>query len=425
MKKRKKHSSELPSGRKSYYGFVRDYPGNEPIDSGYKSDVEKKHRRNSAIRWTFAAIGFVFVFVIGYFAAELMLDISHLPVVVEETQAPSEPAVEETQPTEPVPVSTGCRAIYLPPSALADTEALNAQLESAVASGINAVVLDIKDADGMIHYAAAVPDVLTASAATADENLLPAIDAVKQHGMEVIGLFNCFNDPLAAGALSDAAVHYMGTQQLWLDNSPERGGQAWLNPYSDRARNYNIDIIREAFTTLQLDRVMLTGVQFPDGFSLDKATFDGEESSSDGRNATLKSFVNAVLDAVGGADRMILCVTGDSALNGDADRYDGSLLDSSASFCAPDLRQAQLPTTMTVGDQEMTPSADMNALVSAACRQIVSRATLGGRSVGVMPVLDAQDAQSAASYIQAAQEADVDGYILWNDQGSYTFQVSE
>lgn len=422
MKKKKRHSSGLPSGRKSYYGFVRDYPGNEPIDSGYKSDVEKKQRRTTAVRWIFAAVGFVFVFVIGYFAATLMLDVSNLPVV-EESEAPSEPAVveEETQPAETAPASVGRNAIYLPASVLADTESLGARLDSAAAAGINAVVLDIKNADGTINYATAVPDALTVSAANEDTNLLPAIDVIKQHRMEVIGLFNCFNDPLAAAALRDAAVHYMGTDQLWLDNSRERGGQPWLNPYSERARNYNIDIIREAFNTLQLNRVMLMGVQFPDAYSLDKATFDGEESSSVGRNAILKSFVDSVLDAVGGADRIILCVTGDSALNGDADLYDGSLLDSSAKVCAPDLRQAELPATMTVGNQKITPATDMNALVAAACSQIVSRATLGDRSVGVMPVLDAPDGQSAAAFIQAAQDAGVNGYILWNSSGNYTF----
>ena len=273
----------------------------------------------------------------------------------------------------------------------------------------------------MVHYATAVPQALTAKAGTEDGGLLAAVDAVRQHGMEVIGLFNCFNDPLAASALSEGAVHYMGTDQLWLDGSPQKGGKAWLNPYSDTARNYNLDIIREAFTTLHLDKVMLAGVQFPDGYSLNKATFDGEESSSVGRNMTLKSFVDSVLDAVGGADKIILYVTGDSALNGDADRYDGSLLDSSAKVCAPDLRQAELPAKMTVGDQEMVPQADMNGLIEAASRQIVSRATLGGRSVGIMPVLDAADGQSAKSYIESAEKAGVSGYILWNENGEYVF----
>lgn len=425
MKRKKKHSSGLPSGRKSYYGFVRDYPGNEPIDSGYKSDVEKKHRRTSIVRWVFAAVGFVFVFVVGYFAATLMLDVSNLPLVAETQPAETETAAGGAEPaTEPETTDTGSNgrnAIYLPVSALADTDALNARLDSAAAAGINAVVLDIKNEDGTVNYATAVPEALTAEAAAAGVNLLPAIDAVRQHGMAVIGRFNCFNDPLAASAFSDAAVHYMGTDQLWLDTSPEKGGKAWLNPYSDAARSYNVDIIREAFSTLNLDKVLLTGVQFPDGFSLEKASFDGEDSSSVGRNETLKSFVDLVLDAVGGADKIILCVTGDSALNGDAARYDGSLLDSSARVCAPDLRQGELPDPMTVGDQELSPAADMNALISAACRQIVSRATLGGRSVGIMPVLDVQDGQPASAYIQAAEAAGVSGYILWNDAGNYTF----
>lgn len=426
MKKhRKKHSAGLPAGRKSYYGFVRDYPGNEPIDSGYKSDVEKKQRRTTAVRWCFAALGFVFVFIVGYFAATLMLDVSNLPLVEEtappETDVAAGTEVPATEPESTDNGSNGRNAIYLPASVLADVNVLNAKLDAAAAAGINAVVLDIKNADGTINYDTAVPEALTAQAGTDDGKLLPAIDAVRQHGMAVIGLFNCFNDPLAASALSEGAVHYMGTDQLWLDTRPDKGGKAWLNPYSDVARTYNVNVIREAFNTLKLDKVLLTGVQFPDGFSMEKATFDGEESSSIGRNETLRSFVDLVLDAVGGADKIILSVTGDSALNGDAARYDGSLLDSSARVCAPDLRQAQLPDPMTVGDQELSPAAGMNALISAACKQIVSRATLGGRSVGVMPILDAPDGESASAYIQAAEADGVSGYILWNDSGNYTF----
>ncbi len=426
MKKKSKKSEGLPSGRRSYYGFVRDYPGNEPVDSGYKSDVEKKQRRSSAVKWAFAVVGFVFVFVIGYFSATLMLDISHLPVAVEsqpgETGAPAGQEQESgtAQPTGDNG-SNGRNAIYLPASRLGDTDALNTLLDSAAAAGINAVVLDIKNEDGTINYACAVPEALAAEAPTADENLLPAIDAVRQHGMEVIGLFNCFNDPLAAAALDGGAVYYEDTDQLWLDGSPAKGGKAWLNPYSEAARNYNIQIIQEAFSALNLDKVLLTGVQFPAGYSMNKARFDGEDTSSVGRNGTLKSFVDSVLDAVGGADKIILYVTGDSALNGDADRYDGSLLDSSAKVCAPDLRQTQLPDPMTVGDTEMSPQADMNALVEAASRQIVSRATLGGRSMGIMPVLDAQDGETAKAYIQAAETAGVSGYILWSDTGDYTF----
>lgn len=426
MKRKSKHSSGLPSGRKSYYGFVRDYPGNEPVDSGYKSAVEKKQRRTSAVKWTFAVFGFVLIFVVGYFSARLMLDVSNLPI--EEQTQPGETATADGQPggsAESQPSedngSNGRNAIYIPTAGTKNVGTLNTLLDRAQAAGINAVVLEVKSASGTVAYATAVPQALTAGAGTSDGSLLQAIDAVKQHGMEVIGLFNCFNDPLAAAALSEGAVHYMGTEQLWLDGSPQKGGKAWLNPYSDVARQYNIHIIQEAFSTLGLDKVLLAGVQFPDGYSLNKATFDGEASSSVGRNETLRSFVDSVLDTVGGAEKIILYVTGDSALNGDADRYDGSLLDSSAKVCAPDLRQSQLPAKMTVGSQEMVPGTDMDALIEAAGRQIVSRATLGGRSVGVMPILDAADTQTAKAHIQAAESAGVSGYILWNDSGAYTF----
>lgn len=422
MAKKKKNDQPLPQGRKSYYGFSQDYPGRQGVQTEYKSTVEKRQTRKKILRGIAAACGLFCIFVVGYFITHLALDISNKPIVVE-TQPGQTDAQQggDAQP-QPQPSGTGTQArqaFYIPAAMLGDTQVLASLLDRAKGAGMNAIVIDVKNSDGTLSYESGIADVNTAQASRPVATLAAAIATAKEKGFAVIGRIYCYEDPLAAGALSDAAVHYRNSTDLWFDNSPSKGGKPWLNPYSARAQKYLLDIIGESVNTLSLDSVLLDGVQFPSGYSLNKATFDGEEESAAGRNETLTAFVASALDAAGGANKVILAMTGDSALNGSAELYDGSLMDASAGICAPDLRVGKLPAEVTVGHAAMKPAQDTAAFITAACKQLVSRATLGGRSTPIMPVLDAGSTWQAVR--DAATAAGVSGYVLYSETGSYTF----
>lgn len=70
---------------------------------------------------------------------------------------------------------------------------------------------------------------------------------------------------------------------IWLDNEASKGGKPWLNPYSQTAQNYLLEVVKEV-KNLGVDAILLDGVQFPD-LNSNVATFDGEGSVS--RNAVL------------------------------------------------------------------------------------------------------------------------------------------
>ena len=74
------------------------------------------------------------------------------------------------------------------------------------------------------------------------------------------------------------AVHYNKTQMIWLDNEASKGGKPWLNPYSQTAQNYLLEVVKEV-KNLGVDAILLDGVQLPD-LNSNVATFAGEGSVS-------------------------------------------------------------------------------------------------------------------------------------------------
>ncbi len=73
----------------------------------------------------------------------------------------------------------------------------------------------------------------------------------------------CFEDHTAPSGCYEGAVKYGSADGvLWLDNSAENGGRSWLNPCSDTARKYVLDIVCDA-VNFGADAVVLEGLRFP------------------------------------------------------------------------------------------------------------------------------------------------------------------
>lgn len=401
----------------SYYGFSKEYP------EGGKSP-DGRYNKRIIIGKIFSGIkifiAFALLFTVVYFGVTLMLDVSDLPIV---TEAPTENegAISSSESTTAPPVvqETAVKGVYIKPSQFSDSEAAKKFAESAAAKGINSAVVDIKKSDGTIVYPTAVTTAQDAEAAVgAIENFSEILSALKDGGLDVIGVVNCFNDPLMARAKSDMAVHYNNTNVIWLDNSLEKGGKPWLNPYSQDAQNYLIDIVKEV-AAMPVDRIILAGVQFPSGYSLDLATYDGEETG-DSRNQTLASFIEQIEKTVG-EEKIIVSMTGDGAINGSADLYDGNLLDSGIAYAAPDMRLSQMKN-IKLGDKTFaSPSAQADEFMPLAVTQLSQRVKVSGNDIALYPIIEASSVEDAQSTVEIFKNNSIDGYILYNENGTYGF----
>lgn len=402
----------------SYYGFSKEYPeGGKSPDGRYNKRMLKS-KIFSGIK---IFISFALLFTFVYFGVTLMLDISDLPIP---TEAPTSDeaaaaAPEETTSTAPAAQESPVKGVYVNASSFASTDEAKKFAESAVSKGINSVVVDIKKADGTIVYPTSVATAQEIKASNgAKENFSEILGAFREGGLKVIGVINCFNDPLLAGEKSEMAVHYNNTDMLWLDNSRDKGGKPWLNPYSQDACSYLTEIIKES-AALPLDKIILSGVQFPTGYSLNLATFDGSETG-DSKNQTLISFIEQAENAAG-EDKIIVSMTGDGAINGSTDMYDGNLLDSGITSAAPDMRLSKM-SNIKLGDKTYAkPSAQADEFMPLAITQLSQRASIGGKNVALYPIIDAESFESAQDTIKLLESNSINGFILYNTNGSYGF----
>ena len=402
----------------SYYGFSKEYP------EGGKSPDERYNKRVivgkifSGIK-IFLAFAFLFTFV--YFGVALMLDVSDLPIA---TEAPSENAgavspSDESTTAAPVVQQDAVKGVYIQPGQFSTSEIAKAFAQNAVSRGINSVVVDLKKADGTIVYPTAVAAAKEINAAQgAKDNFSEILTALREGGLKVIGVINCFNDPLMASEKSEMAVHYNNTDMLWLDNSREKGGKPWLNPYSQDACNYLTEIIKEA-ASMPVDRIILSGVQFPSGYSLDLATYEGEETG-ESRNQTLVSFIEQA-ESAAGEGKIIVSMTGDGAINGSADLYNGNLLDSGIGYAAPDMRLSQMKNVKLGDKTYANPSSQAEEFMLLAISQLSQRAKVGGKEVALYPIIEADTLPNARSTIEILKNNSIDGYILYNANGNYGF----
>jgi len=164
-------------------------------------------------------------------------------------------------------------------------------------------------------------------------------------------VIHCFDDPLAAAAMPEAAILQRGTELPWTDNQ----GRRWLNPYAPGAREYLLAVIREA-VSIGADELLLCGVAFPEG-NLQGAVFPGQEEifpaapSADAaeeggqaeallaeRNEALRSFIAEAKQAAGDAPIYVM-IAGQAALDG-AETLGGDLWGCAADFIAVDTRGA-------------------------------------------------------------------------------------
>lgn len=164
-------------------------------------------------------------------------------------------------------------AAYLPSDVTGDIEALDAALASLKAKGVDGVIIDLKDADGMVRYRSSLELVESNRAQSEGAYSLSAVlEQIRRAGMIPVGRIYAFKDRTATAHMYESAVKYMDSPVNWIDDSKANGGKPWLNPNDRDAQDYIIALVEEAADS-GLGVILLDGVQFPEGVSLNLATY--------------------------------------------------------------------------------------------------------------------------------------------------------
>lgn len=197
----------------------------------------------------------------------------------------SQPPQEEQKPEEVFPQ----RAAYLPPETVADAARLEAALLSLREKGMDGVILDLKDRDGMVRYQSSL-ELVASNRAQSEEawSLSQTAGAIRQAGLIPVGRIYAFRDHTSTAYMYESAVKYMDSPVNWIDDSKANGGKPWLNPNDQRAQDYIVALVEEAAEN-GVSAILLDGVQFPEGVSLELATY-GNTGALD-RSAVLAGFL--------------------------------------------------------------------------------------------------------------------------------------
>lgn len=305
--------------RKAYYTFSKQYPAEKigKIKFKSKSRYKVKHKW---LKRSLAVMGLVLVFTLSYFLSTLAYDFSYKSLDLASTTEffdADEDVVSFLQDNQ-------IQAYYLSADKLADTQYIKDLIKDIKSKSANSVIIDFKTSDGNLIYNSSNAYALSAKVAIYDtQTLLEVIDLFEDSDIKVIASVYCFEDNLIASTYTDLAVKYMNTTVNWLDDLSENDGRAWLNPYSEDAQQYLSDIIAE-ISSFDIAGIILQSVQFPQGASIDSATYIGE-SSFDTRNELLLDFISSINEQVSNDKFVLVSQSVTSMLGAEQTIYYGTL----------------------------------------------------------------------------------------------------
>ena len=339
------------------------------------------------------------------------------PLPQPEEIPPAQP--EESQP--PVTTVLGeIRGVYMPAAYQQNDLLADRFLDSLQGSDINAVLVDLKDANGVVHYQSSLEQVAENGAQSeqaADAAWL--VKKLKDRGYTPIGRVSAFQDKTAPRSMADSAVKYQGTQTNWIDNSLQNGGKPWLNPYNLDAQNYISDIAYEA-AEKGFEIIILDSVQFPTGYSLELAGYGDTGGKS--RQEVLTQFADRVKERLAGRNcRVLVQVFSGTMLTGDAYGEDPAALIRDRGVI--DLSPAMLGAWFQLGEERIEnpvqkPYEIVNFLLehigpqagTIAILQDYTAAWLAGEPYGRAQVEE---------QLRALRDNGLNSYILYDPEGTY------
>lgn len=328
----------------------------------------------------------------------------------------------EVSPGTPLPGSAPAvlRGLYVNRWAAQSKTRMRSLIALATETGLNALVIDLKDEFGLNYRTADSVAREFTGRAGAIPDLRWLLDTMKTTGLVPIARVVVFKDTVAARA-----------RPAWTIRGPDgapwrdKEGLAWINPYSREFREYNlrvaVELARMGFAEIQFDYI-----RFPEPYpSLPAQTFPGAGNVT--KSATLAAFLNdarARLTPLGvrtTADVFGLTTTVSGTLEV------GQQWEALAA-AADVLLPMVYPSHYARGSFGFArPNAEPYGVVHRAVARAVERtAALGLAGERVRPYLQAftlgqpayGDAELAAQ-VRAANKAGASGWILWNPGSRY------
>lgn len=184
------------------------------------------------------------------------------------------------------------KAIYVTGLSAANDEYWNELLDLVDSTELNAIVLDVKDNNGLVRYDTQVPlaNEIGANAATYD--IQSRLQDMQERDIYAIARLVVFEDPVLAQQRPDLSIKDSTTGGSWQTWD----GLAWVNAMNEQVWQYNIDVAVEV-ANAGFDEVQLDYIRFPTDGPLENADY-GAEFSAETRTGAIDGFLTGVRDAL-------------------------------------------------------------------------------------------------------------------------------
>lgn len=321
------------------------------------------------------------------------------------------------------------RGLYVNAWAAGSGARMDTLFAVADSTEINAFIIDIKDASGYVSHASGVPAVREAGA-TGQIRIrdLPALlERVRRAGLYPVARIVVAKDPVLTAARPDWAVRdTSGT--TWRDAK----GDAWLNLFVDEVRDYHVALAREV-AELGFPEIQWDYIRFPDAPAEIRASarFPGasgtqvqavERFLSRARDALAPTGVRSTADVFG--------VTTSARHDVGVGQVWDAFIDEVDAALPMVYPSHYVRGSHGVSDPDRHPYEIVRASLEAAV--VRNRAIDGAgavipwlqdftRGVGAHPYGPAE----VRAQIQAAYDAGIREWVLWNSGSQYTVEALE
>jgi hypothetical protein len=331
---------------------------------------------------------------------------------------------EEREPVDPPRADEvpPVRGVYLSAWKAGDDAFVERLLTVMGQSGLNTLVVDIKDATGMVSYPSVVPLARTIGAGRQPryqpERLLRRLAA---HRIYPIARVVVFKDPLLAENRRDLAVK-SSRGCLWRD----RRGMCWVDPYNKAVWEYNVALAKEAanlgFKEIQFDYVRFTS---------DGATNDCRYPMADARAKweVIRDFLAYAADELRGLGVKVSAAVFGLTCSATGDVGIGQIFEQIATqvdvICPMVYPSHYAKGTYQLANPDSKPYETVYRSLTDARRKI---AGLSGRVATIRPWL--QDFSLNSVYtrtqleaqVKAVYEAGLTEWIFWNPNCNYEME---
>ena len=295
---------------------------------------------------------------------------------------------------------------------------------------LNAMVIDVKNDDGLVTYKTRNEMALSVGAnrIVQIKDIEKRMADLKKNGVYAIARIVAFKDTRAAGSRPDLAIKTKsGT--VWRDNR----GNAWLNPYNRESWEYILDVAKEA-AEYGFDEIQFDYVRFPtDG---NRKLIDyGEAKEKESMAEAIAAFMKYATEVLNDKGVFVSAdIFGQVTTNKDDMGLGQQLEDLTVStniLCPMVYPSHYYPGVYGVSYPDFEPYKIVYTSISTAVKRMEAVDHKGGKAI-LRPWLQDFTAsylkdgyqvygrKQVREQIQATYDSGVEEWLLWNAGNYYT-----